>query len=123
MWKILDYGWLSDSARPVKLETPSQEWPYVPIQPSQPWNEAEKAAEPGSATTANPTSSIEENSYAMVEDFDLDKPLAMHDELPIDFMAYADELNDPWPDILDGRDAFFSADLGISSPWSNRPAT
>lgn len=119
IWNLLDYGWLSDAARPKSLnELPpprrptvtSDDAPQLQLLPV-PTNEPIVPA---------PTLPEQNHSYAAFEPFDLDKGFAVHDEVAMDFASYPEGTIDPWPDVLNEGDVFLSTGFGISSPWTPR---
>ncbi|KAI1615969.1 fungal-specific transcription factor domain-containing protein [Exophiala viscosa] len=119
LWKLLDYGWLSDAARPSMQRESAEPRPSLPTQDQGLWESGGAAALLEEPRTANGTSNIEDRSFDLLEDFDPGKPLAIHGEVSTDFMGLPDALGDPWPQLL-GPGDFFSPDLQILSPWSQQ---
>ncbi|EXJ77046.1 hypothetical protein A1O3_10204 [Capronia epimyces CBS 606.96] len=111
IWNLLDYGWLSDAARPVAgNDAPPLRRPTVT---------GEEVPKLHQTPATAPTS---DTAYSAFEDFDLNKPFSIHDEVAMDFMTYPDGTVDSWPDVLHQGDVFLSTDFGISSPWNPRAA-
>lgn len=119
IWKLLDYGWLADAARPTSVDEPTAPrrstatGEDIPQPPQIPTNEP----------TNNITASAKPNEYPVFENFDINKPFVVHDEVAaMDFMTYPDGTIDSWPDVLNEGDVFLGTDFGISSPWTPRAA-
>ncbi|KAL2427903.1 hypothetical protein ABEF91_005822 [Exophiala dermatitidis] len=119
IWNLLDYGWLSDAARPKSLnESPPPRRPTVTNEdPPQLQLLPVSTNEPIIPTPAIPE---ENHSYAAFESFDLNKGFAVHDEVAMDFASYPEGTIDLWPGVLNEGDVFLSTDFGISSPWTPR---
>ncbi|KAK5062017.1 hypothetical protein LTR44_003392 [Exophiala sp. CCFEE 6388] len=116
LWKLLDYGWLSDAARPsMQRELAAS----LPTQDQGSWKLAGPTTLLDESRAANVASDIENRSFDLLEDFDPDKPLMAHAQVSTDFMDLPDALGDPWPQLL-GPGDFFFPDLQIPSPWSEQ---
>ena len=119
IWNLLDYGWLTDPARPSTLtEVPHMADAERHSSVAEPFNLADSVAISEGMGANNATSSSDDNSYTVVGHFDVNRPLGIQQDAPIDFMAFPEGVGDPWPELVDGEDIFFSHDLVNPAAWT-----
>lgn len=119
LWRLLDYGWLSDSTRSHTEKEPAQTRSSVPIQNQESSNTTGSPMLLRKPGAANATSHVEDRSFDLLEDFDPRDPHMAHEAVSLDFMTLPDSLDDPWPQTLGPTD-FLSTDFEVPSPWSQQ---
>ncbi|KAK5311676.1 hypothetical protein LTR93_011644 [Exophiala xenobiotica] len=119
LWRLLDYGRLSDASRPSTEKEPAQAHPYVLTRDQRLSDTPGQPMVLGEAITANATSHVEDRSFDLLESFSPHELHMARGTFSIDSMALPDSLDDPWPQILGSGD-FLSTDLEIPSPWQQQ---
>jgi hypothetical protein len=99
IWSLLDYGWLSDQARPSTLEDTSL-------------SDLAQTSTGDGALDAG----LMAQTYDLVGDFDIDPSITVQDQISLDYLAFAENSGDAWP-VVEG-DMNFSNELVLPSPWT-----
>lgn len=99
IWSLLDYGWLSDQARPSTLENTS-------LSDLHQTSTGDGAIDTG--LMAQP--------YDLVGDFDIDQSITVQDQISLDYLAFVENPGDAWPAVED--DMNFSNEVVLPSPWT-----
>ena len=105
MWKMLDYGWLSDSARTLVLEEAMQEQPpRTPLHYQHPWIAEDTQFLSKKSQTAGLLLDTGHLPFKGVEYLNSDSLAGTCGEMSIELAAYSEGWNDHWADIFDHAD-------------------
>lgn len=99
IWSLLDYGWLSDQARPSTLEANGE-------------NELAQTSAGDGAIDAN----LMAQPYDLVGDFEIDSSITAQNQISLDYLAFVDNPEEGWPVVDDQLN--FSNEIILPSPWT-----
>lgn len=99
LWSLLDYGWLSDQARPSTLEDTT-------LPDLSQTDAGDAAIDVG----------LMAQTYDLVGDFDIDPSITVQDQISLDYLAFAENPGETWPMVEDNIN--FSNEVILPSPWT-----
>jgi len=100
IWSLLDYGWLSDQARPSTVGDTT-------LRDINQTDTGDAGIDVG----------LMAQTYDLVGDFDIDPSMTVQDQISLDYLTFAENPGDAWPAVEDA-DINFSNEVVLPSPWT-----